>query len=144
MRNCGSCTLCCTLTRVPELDKAEGTKCRYCEQGCSIYENRPESCRKFKCVWLADGLPLGLRPDRCNVMFEHLDGSASYVGMVEKGKRGWKREAEDYANSVLAEGFSVIMNVGVGEQRYIKTVKGITEKEVLDDLYDAYKRLMEG
>ncbi len=53
-RSCGSCTLCCKLMMVPELDKPMGTWCAHCKQGagCTIHATRPQSCRDFYCGYL--------------------------------------------------------------------------------------------
>ena len=62
---CGSCTVCCTAMEVKELRKPEGVKCIYLtNQGCSIYEDRPESCRVYECAFRMYPLDKKLRPDR--------------------------------------------------------------------------------
>lgn len=75
MSSCGSCTLCCKIMGVPELDKLPGEWCKHVDKkkGCTIYEDRPPNCRDFNCVWLqaqnreGDNLmkAADLRPDRC-------------------------------------------------------------------------------
>jgi hypothetical protein len=57
-RTCGSCSLCCKLLAIDELDKPAGRWCRHCRPGrggCSIYADRPDVCRGFHCGWL-DGV----------------------------------------------------------------------------------------
>jgi hypothetical protein len=54
-RVCGSCSLCCKLLRIEELDKPAGRWCSHCtagRDGCNIYDTRPPSCRSFHCSWL--------------------------------------------------------------------------------------------
>lgn len=53
-RSCGTCTLCCKLMRIPELDKPRLKWCANCEvgEGCRIYPDRPGSCRAFYCGYL--------------------------------------------------------------------------------------------
>lgn len=70
MRQCGDCTLCCTLTYVPELDKQERVKCGSCAKGCTIYEGRPKSCADYKCAWLAGEMSEDMRPDKSHAMVE--------------------------------------------------------------------------
>jgi hypothetical protein len=57
-RACGSCSLCCKLLKIPELNnKPAGVWCPHCKPGkggCQIYPNRPDVCRKFACRWLVD------------------------------------------------------------------------------------------
>lgn len=66
-RRCGTCTACCTIMAVPDLDaggKAAGVKCGHvCSRGCRIYERRPQSCRDFACLWKQGLMPSGMRPD---------------------------------------------------------------------------------
>ncbi|MBB4006379.1 hypothetical protein [Allorhizobium taibaishanense] len=52
-RRCGTCTLCCRLPDIEELDKPANQPCRHCNQtGCRIYEARPQLCRDFLCLWM--------------------------------------------------------------------------------------------
>ena len=98
-RRCGPCTACCSSMAIDELGKPEWTPCEHlvdtehaksrtgtpstvpvrisAEQlrtrgggGCSNYKERPNSCAKFRCQWLA-GMPLTEekhRPDRCGLI----------------------------------------------------------------------------
>ena len=52
-RGCGSCTLCCKLIGVTELEKPAGEWCKHCEvgKGCKIYAERPETCSAWHCGW---------------------------------------------------------------------------------------------
>jgi hypothetical protein len=57
VRTCGSCSLCCKLFGITELDKPENQWCPHCEPGkrrCTIYPDRPHSCRIFSCIWLVN------------------------------------------------------------------------------------------
>lgn len=71
-RECGSCTACCTLMWVEELEKPERVPCPHlCAKGCGIYETRPGSCGAFLCLWLWDEQGLlreDDRPDKSGVM----------------------------------------------------------------------------
>jgi hypothetical protein len=55
-RACGTCTLCCRLPDIDHFDKPADEWCRHCVagQGCSIYEDRPDVCREFLCLWMTD------------------------------------------------------------------------------------------
>lgn len=54
-RACGTCTLCCKVIAVVELDKPPGTWCVHCSKnGCGIYETRPQGCRTYYCHWMLD------------------------------------------------------------------------------------------
>ncbi|WP_137131287.1 hypothetical protein [Rhizobium sp. FY34] len=54
-RRCGTCTLCCRLPDIDALDKPANAWCRHCvaQEGCRIYEARPQLCRDFHCHWLS-------------------------------------------------------------------------------------------
>ena len=78
MRACGSCSACCDVLAVAELEKGTYEACAHvCEAGCGIYADRPGSCRTFECEWLRGTLEVDgavdpdLRPDACGVIFEY-------------------------------------------------------------------------
>lgn len=55
-RTCGTCTLCCRLPDIDELSKLANAWCIHCVDGmgCKIYQNRPQTCRDFLCLWMTD------------------------------------------------------------------------------------------
>ena len=54
-RQCGACTACCTVMQVSDIDNSAGCRCVHQrDHGCAVYESRPEGCRGFTCLWLAD------------------------------------------------------------------------------------------
>jgi len=75
VNDCGTCTLCCKVMGVPDLNKLPGEWCVHCDPkvGCKIYDDRPESCKDFECLWLQaqtrpdDNMAKKpeLRPDKC-------------------------------------------------------------------------------
>lgn len=66
---CGHCTACCTELNIPELDKPAGVPCRnLTSQGCGIYDDRPETCREFECVYKSIEMAPRMRPDRAGFM----------------------------------------------------------------------------
>lgn len=75
-KSCGPCTLCCSLVPVKEIGLAAFHRCQHvrtppeAQFGCSIYANRPFSCRSWSCSWLSSELPDELRPDRCGVVID--------------------------------------------------------------------------
>jgi hypothetical protein len=75
-RECGSCTACCDVFDVPELDKPNYVRCSYCTDfGCGIYETRPEVCRTYFCLWRRiDAMPDLARPDRIGIVFSIVTG----------------------------------------------------------------------
>jgi len=70
-RACGTCTLCCRLPDIDDLNKPADEWCRHCVagQGCSIYQYRPMLCRDFVCHWLTrEGLGDEWAPQRSHLM----------------------------------------------------------------------------
>ena len=72
-RTCGTCSLCCKLPYIPELNKSIDSWCRHARpgvSGCSIYPERPASCRSFACGWLLGARELGDEwfPTRCKMI----------------------------------------------------------------------------
>lgn len=65
-RSCGTCSLCCTTMEVSEIPKEKHVKCGDLSPlgRCGIYATRPDSCRKFRCLWLSGFLPLDLLPSK--------------------------------------------------------------------------------
>jgi hypothetical protein len=77
-RQCGSCTLCCTVMGVPSISKDRDERCTYMRQGrCSVYAQRPGECREFNCLWLMGLLPNELRPDKVKAV-----GNANAAGDI--------------------------------------------------------------
>ena len=69
-RGCGTCTACCTVLAIEELDKPGFSRCpNECNMGCKQYANRPGSCRDFTCLWLQGHLGKEDRPDKLGVVF---------------------------------------------------------------------------
>lgn len=70
-RECGDCTVCCTVGAVPELNKPAYEECRFLCSGCSLFSKpeRPKVCGTFKCSWLWGHGKESDRPDQIGVMF---------------------------------------------------------------------------
>ncbi len=74
-RDCGACTLCCTVLPIatPEFAKPPGITCAHCiaGAGCGIYETRFAICRAYQCGWRrAAGLGEDWRPDRSGILID--------------------------------------------------------------------------
>ncbi len=72
-RECGPCSLCCTVLRVDELRKLGGVPCEKLGPpgtGCSIHATRPSICRRYRCLWLQGKLDDGDRPDRLGAVLD--------------------------------------------------------------------------
>jgi hypothetical protein len=71
-RECGDCVACCDILEIrsPDLQKPAHVLCPHCVSGgCGIYENRPNVCRDWFCLWRRiEALPDEMRPDKCGVV----------------------------------------------------------------------------
>jgi hypothetical protein len=55
-RSCGTCSMCCKVYSIQELNKPAGKWCIHAVRGsgCAIHANRPRACSQFFCSWLID------------------------------------------------------------------------------------------
>lgn len=95
-RECGSCTMCCKLIEVTELEKPQNVWCKQCKpgKGCGSYDTRPSDCRTFYCGWMAD-LSFGdeWRPDRAKFIMTYEPGTERMFIVCDTGFAGaWRRE----------------------------------------------------
>lgn len=87
-RACGSCTLCCKVYDIAELDKKAGAWCGHCEpgRGCRIHESRPRPCRDFDCLWLTQSwLGPEWKPDRARMVLSVDSGTRFLFVQVDPG-----------------------------------------------------------
>lgn len=73
-RECGDCQECCFLFGIQEYDSAPWKKCpNQCDEGCSVYEDRPKACKDYLCHWVTvDDDPFfdeDMRPDKTGLVF---------------------------------------------------------------------------
>ena len=98
-RSCGTCSLCCKLLGIGELDKRPGTWCSHCKppHGCGIYETRPGECRDFSCVWLEnESLGEEWKPARSKIVLYFIDKGARLIAHVDPGSPNVWRQAPYY------------------------------------------------
>lgn len=95
-RTCGTCTLCCKLMEITDLNKPGGTLCQHCAvgKGCKIYEARPGQCREWRCGWLRNPHMWDdtLRPNECGfIITVHTDGKSLELicdeGLMKSARR---------------------------------------------------------
>lgn len=105
MSGCDTCSLCCKALEIVDLPapSPHGKWCSHAKPGripgaCTIYQDRPESCRAFECVWLisqsrpGDVMPPGLRPDRCHAVLTAVPGENTLVVHPDPGYAdAWKK-----------------------------------------------------
>jgi len=98
-RQCGTCTLCCKVLGIAALQKPAGSWCPHCRpgQGCGIYEGRPEECRTFGCLWLADPqFPDEHKPERSKLVFVLEPNQGRVIAYCDPGRPLAWREVGNY------------------------------------------------
>lgn len=94
-RECGTCTLCCKVAAVEEVDKPNGVWCSHCVPGkrCTIYSQRPPSCRNFYCQWMVEkGLGPEWKPERAKFALVKTESGRRLTALVDPGfPSAWRR-----------------------------------------------------
>lgn len=73
-RECGDCAICCEVLAIDEqqLNKPAGQICQHrAKQGCGIYEQRPNICRQWFCMWRWFPFANNVRPDKSNILISY-------------------------------------------------------------------------
>ena len=95
-RSCGTCTMCCKVYTIRELNKPAGRWCIHCVQGsgCGVHPSRPRSCREFFCSWLVDpNLGPAWKPEVCRFVLSADATHRAIMVTVDPGRPlAWKRE----------------------------------------------------
>ena len=89
-RDCGACSLCCTLLRVDELSKRGGVDCLHQrpEGGCGIYAERPGICRAYRCAWLQGRFAEADRPDRLGAVLDFVNHGGRLMLEIRQAREG--------------------------------------------------------
>jgi Fe-S-cluster containining protein len=93
VRECGSCSQCCTLLEVTDVGKSMNEWCKHCDpgKGCMIYDRRPQMCRSFVCAWLQGYLDEQWYPENAN-MVVHFSQDAVNVQVDPAFPDRWREE----------------------------------------------------
>lgn len=88
-RPCGDCTGCCQGILAVNVhgNLAQGRRPCYflVDNKCTIYNERPNVCRKYQCAWSQGILDEDMRPDKCGIMVSVADAEdgSQYLRVVE-------------------------------------------------------------
>lgn len=142
---CGSCNYCCEALPIPEIQKPESILCKNCtiNQGCNIYNSRPNSCKNFDCLYLqSDDMDVSLRPNECKVMFEMVTDKV-YLGLeLPQHVGSWRNEkVYDYIKGLNDNGISVVMSSFSSEPKSFMLAKEHTREGVWKILMNEYGKI---
>jgi hypothetical protein len=125
-RSCGSCTLCCKLFDLPEVESPAGKWCRHCApgKGCTIHETRPQFCRTFFCGWMiSPDLGPEWKPDRARLIVRMMARAGEIpclaINVDENYPAAWQRP-DIYQNlkQFVAAGKGVV-RVQIGRRQIV-------------------------
>lgn len=127
---CGSCSVCCTVLAIKELDKPVNEDCRHLvpldlagepPRGgcCTIYADRPKACQAFECLWLMGvfgGQNPHHRPDRLGLMFD-VQPEGFIAGPIPTAREAWpgaSREGpgKEFLDELSKKCLVLIMRIG--------------------------------
>jgi len=118
-RQCSGCTECCRLLRIPQLAKPAGVPCPNCTgHSCSIYDNRPDICRRFRCMWLlndAFGERDYWKPDACGIVsyIPNAEPVLYFVCADDRWTRDpWWTDIQMAARQMAERGIRTMVRVG--------------------------------
>lgn len=117
---CGDCSLCCKLLGIKELDKPKLQWCSHCSpgNGCKIYQDRPQSCREFECMWLMGQWHEDFKPSKVRAFFwrpaDHPFGAIQCEVDPDRNWRGGTIEV--LARNLSKQGYHIM--VRQGEERF--------------------------
>lgn len=88
-RECGECNLCCKWLSHEVYGQwvTPGNPCRFVRECCTIYEDRPPTCRTYHCAWLQGLLPEWMYPHLIGIIVSVKNWTGGqYLEIVEAGK----------------------------------------------------------
>lgn len=92
-RQCGECTKCCEgwlAATVYDHLMGKGSPCFYLDGHCTIYEDRPDVCRKYSCSWRTEDIfPMWMKPSIVGVIITKIPriGTGPYYEVTEAGNK---------------------------------------------------------
>jgi hypothetical protein len=94
-KSCGLCTACCSTVPVKEIGVGAFARCPHLRSlpdvttGCSIYRDRPYSCRSWSCSWLISDLPEKYKPSRIGVVIDPIPDMIRVNGKEHVASQLW-------------------------------------------------------
>jgi hypothetical protein len=138
-KQCGTCSLCCKLLAIPELEKPVNEWCKHCKPGnggCTIY-NKPEKpavCDAYKCGWLAShSFDDRWFPAKCKFLME-MHGDVLRIFVDPGFPNAWRKEPYYSALMALADTQKVAIHIGArgnNNRWIILKYQGVNECEIV-------------
>jgi hypothetical protein len=91
-RECGSCTLCCKVYHVPEINKVAGKWCQP-GKGCGIHDALPRQCADFNCAWRTEEMfAPEWKPERAKMVLSVPQNGFLYVQVDPGAPSAWRKQ----------------------------------------------------
>jgi len=137
-RTCGECTACCYFLEIHETNSPVNELCSKCDNGCTIYNDRPTACNSFQCLWLSqEQIPDSLRPDKCGILFELPYMCSTYIGYTNSDN--WDTdEIRTLIGKINLSGHSVVVKDKSGNKTFSLT-EGQTREQMHDDINNSVR-----
>lgn len=125
-RHCGPCHACCVHLPIPAGEvclnaKPAGVMCpNLSDHGCQAYSSRPETCRQFQCVWLAEpSWPDAWRPENSGLLClrEEIENEVSAALVYEIARDALASPTAEAILASLTESTAVVAVVNLQRQR---------------------------
>jgi hypothetical protein len=101
-RSCKGCFVCCSAIPItdPKIGKGWNEPCKHLDSdGCGIYDERPEGCRVFSCLWKMGQTPLDRRPEESGIMLIPGTGVEDFQSPVFIAHEIWEGAATEEDNA---------------------------------------------
>ncbi len=89
-RQCLHCTVCCQGVLTADIHGqplGNGIKCYFLNKlevkGCSIYNDRPNLCKRYECGFLKGYMPEEYRPSDCGVLMDYFKGKIRIILLIK-------------------------------------------------------------
>tara|TARA_B100001146_G_C15859034_1_gene296904 strand:- start:39 stop:503 length:465 start_codon:yes stop_codon:yes gene_type:complete len=147
--------MCCKVLGIDSgwLKKPANEWCSKCDKGkgCTVYDERPEDCREFECLWLVlakdpecETPSLSLRPDKSKVVLYPQEDGETVTAHVDPGNpTAWRKpEMMGMLKKMAANGLNVIVGSSTSKERVLlKEHKGYVVAKTLAVVEEAKGRL---
>lgn len=111
------------MLEISELGKPAHKLCEHYNNGCSIYSDRPEACRKFECGWLQGLMPEELPPNKTHLLLEVFDDIILATSQFPGAGKEYLAELEE----LISQGYTVVISDG-----NTKLMKGPEGRDLLE------------
>jgi hypothetical protein len=119
-RECGSCSLCCKVYNIPEINKPAGKWCTHCKpgKGCMIHDALPDQCSAFNCLWRTqESIGPAWKPDQAKMVLTASPFSGYIQVQVDASTpQAWRKQPylgqlQQWARNNLPKGIYIIVFV---------------------------------